>query len=343
MATTKIYRSELMNNPKFAKEKRAYLEQKYDFDGGFTLNKTFNFSDDEYDNFLTKEYWKRRKVRRTIRKDLKSEGLSNKDARKQARAEAREEVPRIKLKEAIKRGFNVFKKVTLILPRLSALSLIALNYRGIAEKLSFGYKDSTFAQKIDDKWTSLGGNPDKLRGASERGKDKKPFFCGAKCKAKIVGITSSEVSSVKKNLEDGSSFSNLGGVDDAVIAVWVGIGASVVGAMTGVVATIKNSKATQQALAEEKRVNSEMLALQTEAQTFEQDQTMTSPEAEIYANPDLTPVEKANAVKSIREALDPEGDGFGGKINKPISPLIIGALVVGGLFAMGVLSKLKKT
>ena len=61
--------------------------------------------------------------------------MSRREARRKAREEAREEVPRVPLKEALNRSFNVFKKVSLAVPRASARFLIAVNYRGNAQKI----------------------------------------------------------------------------------------------------------------------------------------------------------------------------------------------------------------
>ena len=340
MATKVISKKELYTNPKYRKYIKKYKQAKKlaNFDG------RYEFDGDEYDNFFTKDYWKRRKERRALRKKYKSEGMSRGQARVKARLEAREKVPRVPVKEALKRGFNTFKKVTLALPRSAGLGLIALNYRGVATRLWFGWSTDR-KQKIEDKWISLGGNPDKLFNAIKSGKDRKAILCGANCKQALVGIKQSDIDEIKGKLEDNinDNFSYPSGLEET--ATLVAIGGTIVGAIQGTISGIQNNKRNKEALAEEKRVNDEMLKMQTQQQTFEQEQALkmiaqqTDPIAEIQANPDLTPDQKAQAIAEINMALDPEGEGFGQ--TKPINPLMIGGLFIGVIFAMGFISKMR--
>ena len=315
-------------------------------------------SDDDYENFLTKDYWQRRKKRRAKRKEYKAQGMSRGQARVKARLEAREEVPRVPLKEAVKRGWNTLKKVALVVPRQSARGLVALNYRGMAQKMAVATGNKR--TQIEDKWISLGGNPDKLFQSVNTGKNKRAILCGFNCKQKLV------------NAVKGSAFTGADGEasQSEAVANWlqeyitdkldysyaepvstgtaglVATATPVISALAPILGTIAMSSSNKKALDEQKRVNDEQLRMATENQKFEQEQIMnqvamqSDPIAQINADPNLSPYEKAQAIAELNISFDPEGDGFGQK--KPVNPLVIGGLLIGGLFFMGMLAKLRK-
>ena len=329
-----ISKKELFSNPKYAEIREAYIRGKASYEG----------TDEEFDNFFTREYWSRRKKRRAKRKEYKSQGLSRGQARVKARLEAREEVPRVPLREALNRGFNVFKKVSLVLPRASAIALIRLNYRGNAQKLAFGLQKGK-KDKIEDKWIKLGGNPDKLLKAINIGKNKRPIICGFNCKQELAKLSPDEKQNVIANIEASATneFSNAvtGGVGET--ATLVAIGGTIVSAVMSVVGGISNSKAQKEMLAEQERVNNVQIQMASDQQKFENEQTMrmieqqTSPISEIQANPNLTPAQKQQAINEINKsqaiADDPTGlktSGFG----------TIAIYVVGGILAMVLLTRL---
>lgn len=334
MATKHISKRELFTNPKYADLKDTYLRTRSSFDG----------SDDEFDNFFTREYWDRRKKRRAKRKELKSQGVSRKEARQTARREARKEVPRVPLKEALNRGFLIFKKVNLALPRACAIALIRLNFRGNAQKLAFGIQRGK-KKKLEDKWIKLGGNPDKFLLAINKGKNKRPLICGFSCKQELANLTPQEKEGVVAGIEAQATneFSNAvtGGIGET--ATLVAIGGTIVSSVMAVVGGISNSKAQKQALEEQERVNNAQINMATDQQKFENEQTMrmieqqTSPVNQIQADPNLTPAEKQQAINEVTKAQeisdDPTGlktSGFG----------TIAMYVVGGLFAMVLLTRL---
>ena len=329
-----ISKKELFSNPKYAEIREAYIRGKASYEG----------TDEEFDNFFTKEYYERRRKRRAKRREYKSQGMSRREARRKAREEAREEVPRVPLKEALNRGFNVFKKVSLVVPRASAIALIRLNYRGNAQKLAFGIQRGK-KDKIEDKWIKLGGNPDKLLKAINIGKNKRPIICGFNCKQDLAKLSPEEKQNVIANIEASATneFSNAvtGGVGET--ATLVAIGGTIVSAVMSVVGGISNSKAQKEMLAEQERVNNVQIEMASDQQKFENEQTMrlvqqqTSPISEIQANPNLTPAQKQQAINEINKsqaiAEDPTGlktSGFG----------TIAMYVVGGILAMVLLVRI---
>jgi len=144
-----------------------------------------NFSD-EYDNFLTKKSRERGKERR----DLRKSGLSRKDARKQALAK----IPKDKAKDIAKKvaqgvGKTILKG-GLLAPRGAFLSLLALNFKGQAYKIMAieNGNDRSLKEQLKKKWEGLGGNYSKLIETAKKGDNKKPFFCGKKCKSKLLSV-----------------------------------------------------------------------------------------------------------------------------------------------------------
>jgi hypothetical protein len=127
------------------------------------LQEGFEFvGDDQYDNFLTKKSRERRK----LKKDLRDSGSSRKDARKEARN-------RIPTNKPARRG--------------AYLSLVKLNYRGYAIKLNaiITGTNTKILNDLKDKWRKW-GDWSQLIDAVNKGKDKKPLICGAKCRKEVL-------------------------------------------------------------------------------------------------------------------------------------------------------------
>jgi len=336
MATKYINKRELFSNPKYAELKETYLRAKSNFDG----------SDDEFDNFFTREFYERRRKRRAKRREYKSQGMSRRDARRKAREEARKEVPRVPLREALNRGFNVFKKVSFAVPRASARFLISVNYRGFAQRLWFGWQQGGKTKdKIEDKWIKLGGNPDKLLKSIKNGKDKRPIICGFNCKQNLAQNVKQDpnyVSTEVAKLEDNATndFSYDGGLS---LPVQVAIGGTIVTSIMSVVGGIQNNKRQKEALAEQERINNIQIQMASDQQKFENEQTLrmieqqTSPISQIQADPNLTPAQKQQAINELNKsqaiANDPTGlktSGIG----------TIAMYVFGGILAMVLLVRI---
>lgn len=106
--------------------------------------------------------------------DSKNLGVSNKDSRVNCRKEL---------------GGNIFvrgaKKLGLSIPRGSFLTLVRLNYRGLASRMNRAkLNEPNIYNSAISKFVKLGGNKENFTKAIEVGKNKRPLACGKKCKAK---------------------------------------------------------------------------------------------------------------------------------------------------------------
>ena len=212
-----------------------------------------DYDEDEYDEDFDEFYnlslcGKKCQERRRQREA----GLSRKEARQNVRdmkkgKEARHDLPDgtkpTGVQDLSKRTFlgNAIAVTTMAVPRSSFLSLMLINFRVMASRLAVIKNDPRYKTKWDQaktKWQRLGGKVSTFENVIEKGKNKKPFFCGAKCKAKGVK-------------------SNAAGVDDAAVGVWVAIGSAVVGAMATIIGTVQAGKGqeAQIKLAEENAKN----------------------------------------------------------------------------------------
>ena len=253
-------------------------------------------SETEFDNFLTKK--SRDRIRK--RRELRKKGLSRKDARKQAL----KDIPRDKLKDALKKvSINNIKKdlrglgrgvakVTLVAPRGSYLALVRLNFRGYAYKLEATLKNPKLNSKLKKRWQKLGGNWDKLVKAINVGARKKAFVCGKKCQAKQL------------------EYSNA--VETAVVVGLLTLGGTIISNVSDIVNTAKISKAKQDEIDAEneraKRENEtlteiEKMRLEAEEKRL---QSESDPRKLIINNPDLSPQEKKFALSEYDKALGKE-------------------------------------
>lgn len=163
------------------------------------LSEGFEFTgEDQYDNFITRKGVERRKNRRDAREEGRSQGLSRKDARKQAR----NKIPTNKPAR-----------------REAYLTLVKINFRGMAYKLDaiINGTNTDLVNQLKEKWRKF-GDWNKLVDAVNKGKVKKPFVCGAKCRKEVL---------------DTNNFSNV--LTEATIAGLLGLASSVVVALGGVV------------------------------------------------------------------------------------------------------------
>jgi hypothetical protein len=214
-------------------------------------------------------------------------------------------------------------RASLVVPRGAALGLIRLNFRGAAKR--FSLLNEKGKSKLDLKWKDLGGKTDKLNDAIKAGKDKKPFVCGKKCRAKAGANPSVDAS---------DEFVNM----DPATAGIVAAGAGVVTTLVGVV----SQKSSFKNQAELMRLESDLKQRDNEENAI--DSTMTPSEKKIAdeiikaqnsgvdpieairRNANLTAEEKEAAIKSLQQMT-----GSGGVDNK----IIIGGVV---LVAIGLIA-----
>lgn len=105
------------------------------------------------------------------------------------------------------------KKILLAPVRGAFLSLIGLNVRGLAKKLSVAIKKDEATTKAF--WEKLGGKFDRLKSRVEKSKDKKPLFGQSKKNKALKGIDGRYYS----DSED--SYIGAAGVDDAAILTFL--------------------------------------------------------------------------------------------------------------------------
>jgi hypothetical protein len=281
----------------------------YSFDGHDLM--------DKYDNFLTKKSRQRTKTRQ----DLRKSGLSRKDARKQALAK----IPKDKLKDIAKKvkqgAGKTILKTGLVVPRGAYLSLLALNFRGQAWKIMsiVNGRDSKLKDALQKKWEGLGGNFKNLIETAKKGEPKKPFFCGKKCKAKLLDVDIKNIETPKDNFSNaigGRSgrridantckcrkgvigycgntpcseccanyeFSAFTGIEESAIGVWVGLASTIVGAMATITGKAIDSKSQKREIE-----SAERLANQEQANlTKQQEQEIALKEKELAIQGDPT-------------------------------------------------------
>jgi len=284
----------------------AYMDTSDDsrqsVDGKFNrLPSSFDGDTNEFDNFLTKKGRERGKER----KELRESGLSRKDARK----EALSKIPRDKLKDVannVAKGVGkAILKGGLIAPRGAYLSLLALNFRGQAYKVNavVNGTDEALKKALKKKWEGLGGKYDSLVKTATKGATKKPFFCGKECNQKLL-TTNLSAESIKSTPID-AEYLNAGGVDDAVIVAWIGLGSTMIGVIGSVVGKAQDTKLQKADIQSAEKIAEQENATLTKVEKDKIDlkkqelATAGDPTAIVLNNPNLTQEEKATALKQI--------------------------------------------
>ena len=292
----------------------AYMDTSDDsrqsVDGKFNrLSSSFDGENEHYENFLTKKGRERGKER----KELRESGLSRKDARKQALAK----IPKDKLKEIAK---NVSKGVGkailkggLIAPRGAYLSLLALNFRGQAYKVIAveDGRDASLKKQLKSKWEGLGGKYESLIKTARKGAEKKPFFCGKECNKKLL-TTNVSAESIKIDAE------YLNVVETTIIVAWIGLASTILGVIGGVINKAQEGKQQKadiksaEKLAEQE--NATLTKIEKDKIDLKKQELASSgnPTNIVLNNPNLTPEEKATALKQI-EIVEEKGSLLGNK------------------------------
>jgi hypothetical protein len=135
-------------------------------------NMYFDAERDEDFNNIIRVF--RRPAKNECIDDKKALGISPSDARKQCRKEF---------------GGNILvggaKFLTLAVPRGAFLTLVRMNYRGLASRMQRAkLNEPNIYNSAMAKFKKLGGNQGKFESAINFGKNKKPLACGKKCKEK---------------------------------------------------------------------------------------------------------------------------------------------------------------
>jgi hypothetical protein len=169
------------------------------------LQEGFEFvGDEEYDNLVGRKAQERRDERRDKkdeRKEIKTQAKAGGASNKEARKTARQTIPTNKPAR-----------------REAYLALVKINFRGFAYKLDaiINGTNTNLSNELKDKWRKF-GDYNELIDAVNKGKVKKPFVCGAKCRREALDI---------------KNFSNV--LAETTIAGLLALAGSVVGALGGV-------------------------------------------------------------------------------------------------------------
>lgn len=188
------------------------------------ITEGFEFvGDDQYDDFFTKKG----RERRDVRQQGRASGLTRKDARKEAKLKYPTNKP-------ARKG--------------AYLSLVKLNFKGFAYKLDSIITGSniTLLNQLKEKWRKY-GDFNELVEAVNKGKEKKPFVCGAKCRKEVLVE--------KKILIEKKNFSNV--VDPVTGTIIVGIlslAGVVIGSMASVVKQAQIGKQQREAIASSEKL-----------------------------------------------------------------------------------------
>jgi len=215
--------------------------------------------------------------------------------------------------------------------RGSALGLIRLNYRALASKMAIALEYPEAKEKMLEKWSKLGGIPEKLILAIRAGQNKPMFLCGMKCRAKAG-------KNPQLPSDASSDFVNVAGADDAGIAAMIASGAKTAATiLTSVTAIIGG-------LSKFRKVDSELNQKEKEEKAI--DATMTDQERKISMevikaqesgfdpieaiknNPNLTAEEKIAAIAEIEEAESKENSSN----SKVITFVIVASVLLGVYF-----------
>jgi hypothetical protein len=302
----------------------------------------------EFDNFLTKKSRERSDLRKDLRND---NGLS----RKEARDKAKTDIPKDKLKDIANKGAksvgHAIVVASLVIPRSSYISLLAINFRGTAYKVKsiLTGSDQSLKSKLKDKWRKLGGDYDILEKTAINGSTRNPTFCGKKCKLKLAeqelkkADKSTKVKGKNRSFDGGldTEFSNAGGVDDVAEGVWIGLGTAVLSAMATITDKAITSKTEKEKIKSAEDIANKENETLTKIEKEKSDLAQKQLEAEgnpanlITNNPNLSPQEKRDALKVLDEATGKDTKA------KVIKYALYGGLAIAGIFIISKIFKKK--
>ena len=222
------------------------------------------------------------------------------------------------------------KNLALAVPRTAFLSLLDLNYRGFGWKIQSILTNPALSkekEQLKKKWEKLGGKFSALEKTAGIGsRREKPFFCGKKCKSKLLDkdLTKQSLEDLKNkdidnfsNFNVSSNFFTNSYIDDnkysnvaeaVVISAWIGAGASVIGALGGIISKGIESADQKKMIEAEAEKNDKELASLSESEKRKIElaekkiKAESNPKDIILKNDNLTPAEKKEALAVIDEA-----------------------------------------
>ena len=281
------------------------------------------------------------------------------------------------IKSGVKAVGKGIVKVVGAVPRTAFLSLLDLNYRGYGWKIQSILTNPALSkekEQLKKKWEKLGGKFSALEKTAGIGsRREKAFFCGKKCKTKLLDkdlskenlqnlkdkqnavitqqIMGNSMATMPMGNETESSFSSFNGayIDEdtnynnvdpgsaTAVSLWVGSATAVLGALSGIISKGIESKAQKKMIeAEEKKTDKELASL-----SESEKQKIALAEKQLIAQTDPRDLILKNdklTPAEKKEALalidDVTQKGGSSEKNKYIKYAVIGAVVLVGVFIL---------
>jgi hypothetical protein len=235
------------------------------------------------------------------------------------------------VKGGIKKVGRGVAVVTIAVPRTAFLSLLDLNYRGFGWKIQSILTNPALKkekEQLKKKWEKLGGKFSALEKTAGIGsRREKAFFCGKECKTKLLDkdLSKQALEDLKNKPTDNFSNFNINSnfftgsyidndkkysnvAESVIIGAWIGAGASVIGALGGIISKgIESADQKKMLKSEEEKTKLELASIsESDKKKIElaekQLKAQSDPRDIILKNENLTPAEKKEALAVVDDA-----------------------------------------
>ena len=249
------------------------------------------------------------------------------------------------IKSGVKAVGKGIVKVVGAVPRTAFLSLLDLNYRGYGWKIQSILTNPALSkekEQLKKKWEKLGGKFSALEKTAGIGsRREKPFFCGKKCKSKLLDkdltkqsledLKNKPIEELKKEtieevmgnfsgfnhksnffnssyIDTDTNYSNVDPASAGAVSIWVGSASAVLGALAGIISKgIESADQKKMLKAEAEKTDKELASLsESEKKQIELAEKKivaeTDPRDLILKNENLSPAEKREALAVIDDA-----------------------------------------
>jgi len=242
------------------------------------------------------------------------------------------------VKGGIKKVGRGVAVVTIAVPRTAFLSLLDLNYRGFGWKIQSILTNPALSkekEQLKKKWEKLGGKFSALEKTAGIGsRREKAFFCGKECKTKLLDkdLSKQALEDLKNKPTDNFSNFNINSnfftgsyidndkkysnvAESVIIGAWIGAGASVIGALGGIISKGIESADQKKMLVADEKKNKEQLDAMSEADkraiklAEDKLKAQSDPRDIILKNDKLTPAEKKEALAVVDDATSKSNIG----------------------------------
>jgi len=242
------------------------------------------------------------------------------------------------VKGGIKKVGRGVAVVTIAVPRTAFLSLLDLNYRGFGWKIQSILTNPALKkekEQLKKKWEKLGGKFSALEKTAGIGsRREKAFFCGKECKTKLLDkdLSKQALEDLKNKPTDNFSNFNINSnfftgsyidndkkysnvAESVIIGAWIGAGASVIGALGGIISKgIESADQKKMLKSEEEKTKLELASIsESDKKKIElaekQLKAQSDPRDIILKNENLTPAEKKEALAVVDDATSKSNIG----------------------------------